>query len=330
MQRFFFSFSLAVILAACSVSHAQPPSRSPTLPSDPPATVAETEAAIRAAFDKPFTGEFNATPLSEVAKHLQQTFQINVDLDRRALDGVGIAADTPVTFAANNRTLRSSLRLMLRELELTWVVANETLVITTPDEAEGHVLTRVYPVGDLATRSDESSTLLSWEAGGGKFDDLRDLITSTIAPEMWADVGGRGSISDGAFQGRDVLIVSQTEEVHDQIAHLFRQMRTFPAAPRPKQAEASTGLRVYRLTPKAAEKKEEIVAMLRRVVEAESWNQKDVQLEFAADALVIRQSREAHRQIQDLLEALDALAPVVVDFNGFGGQLPEGQGGSFF
>ena len=38
---------------------------------------------------------------------------------------------------------------MLKELDLTYVIRDEVLKITTPEEAENELLTKVYPVADL-------------------------------------------------------------------------------------------------------------------------------------------------------------------------------------
>ena len=62
--------------------------------------------------------------------------------------------------------------------------------------------------------------------GGGvqaDFDSLIDLITTTIAPESWVDVGGPGSIQE--FATNLSLVVSQTQDVHEQIADLLEQLR---------------------------------------------------------------------------------------------------------
>lgn len=62
--------------------------------------------------------------------------------------------------------------------------------------------------------------------GGGSqadFDSLIELITSTIAPESWSDVGGEGSISE--YENNLTLVVSQTQEVHEDIVDLLEQLR---------------------------------------------------------------------------------------------------------
>ncbi len=62
--------------------------------------------------------------------------------------------------------------------------------------------------------------------GGGAqadFDTLIDLIVNTIAPDTWTEVGGEGSIE--GFPTNLSLVISQTQEVHEQIADLLEQLR---------------------------------------------------------------------------------------------------------
>ena len=62
--------------------------------------------------------------------------------------------------------------------------------------------------------------------GGGAqadFDSLIDLITSTVQPTTWDDVGGPGSIAQ--FETNLSLVVSQTQEVHEEIVDLLEQLR---------------------------------------------------------------------------------------------------------
>jgi general secretion pathway protein D len=55
------------------------------------------------------------------------------------------------------------------------------------------------------------------------FDSLTELITSTIAPQSWQEVGGPGAIT--GYENNLSLVVSQTQEVHEQIADLLEQLR---------------------------------------------------------------------------------------------------------
>ncbi|MCC9607526.1 general secretion pathway protein GspD [Blastopirellula sp. JC732] len=62
--------------------------------------------------------------------------------------------------------------------------------------------------------------------GGGvqpDFDSLIQLITTTIEPESWEELGGPGAVQP--FATNLSLVVSQTQEVHDKIADLLEQLR---------------------------------------------------------------------------------------------------------
>lgn len=62
--------------------------------------------------------------------------------------------------------------------------------------------------------------------GGGSnadFDSLIELITDTVDPESWQQVGGAGTISP--YETNHVLVVRQTQEVHEEIRDLLEQLR---------------------------------------------------------------------------------------------------------
>ncbi len=62
--------------------------------------------------------------------------------------------------------------------------------------------------------------------GGGvqaDFDSLIDLITSTVKPQTWDEVGGPGSIAP--FETNLSIVVSQTQDVHEEIVDLLEQLR---------------------------------------------------------------------------------------------------------
>ncbi len=74
---------------------------------------------------------------------------INIVIDEAALELAGIDTETTINQSISGITLRSALRLVLKGLELTYVVDDEVLMITTIEEAENQLVTKVYPVGDL-------------------------------------------------------------------------------------------------------------------------------------------------------------------------------------
>ena len=67
---------------------------------------------------------------------------------------------------------------------------------------------------------------MSGSGGGGSqadFDTLIELITTTIDPDTWEEVGGQGTIA--GFPTNLSLVVQQTQEVHNKIADLLAQLR---------------------------------------------------------------------------------------------------------
>ncbi|MBX7074989.1 MAG: hypothetical protein K1X71_17745 [Pirellulales bacterium] len=172
-------------------------------------------AKIRQELDKPTTLDFVETPLNEVIAYFADLHKIPIQLDSRHLEEAGVAADTPVNLHLSGVKLRNALDLMLENLDLAWIVKNQVLVITTRDAASEHLVTRVYPVADMVTISkcrEDHESLIS-------------IVVNTIAPDSWGDAGGQGAVE--YFRG--VLVVTQTETIHDKLDNLLKQLLA-PAA----------------------------------------------------------------------------------------------------
>ena len=186
------------------------------------AASAEEKPLLRtgeAALAKPTQMEFIESPLSDVVDFLEDHHGIEIQMDIRALEDVGIGADTPITKSLKGLSLRSALNLVLRDLSLTWIIRDEVLLITTPKEAESNLTTKVYDVYDLVVCYDEDDE--PWD----DYDTLINQITTNIRPMTWDDVGGPASITGASLGTAKVLIVSQTRDVHPEIAALFEDIR---------------------------------------------------------------------------------------------------------
>ena len=109
-------------------------------------------------------------------------------------------------------------------MELKYVVHNDVLLITTPERAESDefLTTKVYPVADLIYAEGVEDEDRSESAD---YDSLIDMITQTVQPKTWDANGGQGSIAPGSFNGADVLVFSQTQEVHEEVARLLEDIR---------------------------------------------------------------------------------------------------------
>jgi hypothetical protein len=175
--------------------------------------------AIEDALAGPTEMVFVETPLQDVVDYLKERHRIEIKIDNKALSDVGIGTDSPVTIDVKGVSLRSALKLMLRELSLTWTIQDEVLMITTPEEADNYLTTQLYDVADLVVCRDDHDQL--WD----DYDTLIDIITSTVKSTTWDDVGGAGSINGATIGTAKVLVVSQTREVHEHIADLLAKIR---------------------------------------------------------------------------------------------------------
>ncbi len=205
-------------------------------------SVGTHDAATRrvyGALDRRVRWRFHEQSLSEVAAEIQRQAKVPVVLDLQALEDAGLGGDMPITLAMRDRTLHDALSQMLRELDLTYSVRDEAIVITTPEEAETQLELRVYPIADLLgeERMVDEFTNITREADA---DGLTALITSLIAPDSWDDVGGPGSIE--GHPRIDVLVISQTPQIHGKIEQMLMQIRQrIQLASPPAEAEQAAG-----------------------------------------------------------------------------------------
>ncbi len=87
--------------------------------------------------------------MQDAVDYLKDLHSIEIQLDTKALEEAGIGSDTPVTRTLKGISLRSALRLMLGAMDLTYVIKDEVLLITTTDVASNELVTKAYPVADL-------------------------------------------------------------------------------------------------------------------------------------------------------------------------------------
>ena len=198
---------------ASAVNEPQPP------PVASESRVRGSEAAIKKALAKPTQLEFIDTPLGDVIDYLKSYHAIEIQLDCRALEDVGIGADTPITKNLKGISLRAGLNLILRDLDLTWTIQDEVLQITTPEEAECRLKTKVLDVADLVVCRDSKGR--PWD----DYDTLIKMITVTVLPKSWNHAGGPCAIAPANLGTAKALVISQTDHAHDEIAEVLAKVR---------------------------------------------------------------------------------------------------------
>jgi hypothetical protein len=152
-------------------------------------------------------------PLIEVIRQLRDRSGQNIAIDMTALEAEGNTTNTPVSLQLSGVTLRSALKILLSEFNLTWTVENEVILITSVTRAMGTLDVRAYRVGALLMPDEDKEQQL---------ERLIELIQLTIEPDSWNEVGGHGSIK--AFPGGDSIFVRQHRPIHHRIELLLRSM----------------------------------------------------------------------------------------------------------
>lgn len=249
-MRFFLGIAVVACCAAAVLTvltYVRPLCGAPPASANPPPQT--TEERINAVLDRPITGAYQATPLEEVLQSLSEKTGLPIMVDKRALNDVGLDPQVPVSFFAKDSDLRPALRRMLAPTDLAFVVRDEVLLITTPDEAYSRLVQRVYalPKAIEAAPADERELHAR---------QLLAAILETVAPTTWDDVGGPGEAS--LFRGR--LLVDQTEEVHGEIAKLIELLD------RAAQPPAGASLATPSLLAHRSKTEERILAALDKEV----------------------------------------------------------------
>lgn len=158
----------------------------------------ETDQRIHMALRDETSNNFVDTPLMDAVRSISKLHDIPMLVDARALEESGLTVDTPVSIALHRVSLRSFLRLMLRDLDLTYLVKDEVMQITTVEAAEQSLETRMYDLPKLLS---------------SKTDKVLAALQSAVVPNTWSSVGGAST----ANSIDHVLIVSTTSDVHQDV-----------------------------------------------------------------------------------------------------------------
>mgnify|MGYP007065671426 CR=1 FL=1 len=108
-----------------------------------------SEKRIEQALGSPTEFDFVEVPLAEAVEYLKGLHGVEIQIDELALAEAGIGTDTPITRELKGISLRSALRLILRDFDLTFVIQDEVILITSQENGRNHRETRVYSLGDL-------------------------------------------------------------------------------------------------------------------------------------------------------------------------------------
>ena len=192
-------------------------------------------------------------PLQRVMQHLRDVSGTNLVVNWKVLEAAQVLPETPITLQLSGVSLRKALRLVLDQaspaVELTSTIDGNVITVTTQEEADKVMVTRVYVVDDLVMPNNnviqppqmdlkKSTTSGTTTSGSSSGTDTQSLFTETqqtttgtedtpekrgaelvtliqevVRPNIWRENGGNASIK--YFSGK--LIVTAPVSVQESI-----------------------------------------------------------------------------------------------------------------
>lgn len=179
-------------------------SGSTTAQTTPKAQVPEHgDTAIRKLMTQEVDYSFVETPLVEVADYLSEQFDIPVIIDQVALDDLAMDKDYPLSLTIKGVTLKSALKLMLEPNELSYMIENEVLHITTRDRLFASYSTRVYSAEELGLDPEAAEKLIRNHIIMASEDEVEIIYCSQVG---------------------DVIVLRGNQMAHDLIEETFQKI----------------------------------------------------------------------------------------------------------
>lgn len=180
----------------------------------PPTTQGSRREQITKALQESTSCDFAAVPLVEVIQSLAKQHHIPVVLHARKLEEASVLPESPITKSIRGISLQSALNLILNDVELTFAITDEALLITTPEDAESRLTVMAYDVDDLLWKD----AAIPFDADWNPFVDL---LIQYMHPDSW-EVSGPGP---SLGHGDRWLVFPQTRAVHEQVSEFLNQLR---------------------------------------------------------------------------------------------------------
>lgn len=158
--------------------------------------------------------DFNKVTLEDALAQLGKSMKVTITVDKRGLQDVGVSYDSDVTLKLRTSG-RTVLKRLLADLNLTYVIKDEAIQVTSRERAKEMTTTRTYYLGDMAAvvdlrLDDVTRALLMVE----RVNTIIKLITTQIDPQSWK-INNPDAAGVIVFDPITMsLIVKQTAEAH--------------------------------------------------------------------------------------------------------------------
>lgn len=184
------------------------------------------EQRIEQTLDEPLRSplRFEGVELSAVFDAIAEEYDIPMVLDVAKLEALPVGPESHVTIDLQNVSLRSAINLILQQLgDVTFIVHDEVLQITSTYRAEQDLVTRVYRVDMFNSWWEKEDPKELEGAAHADFNPLIDVITTSIAQDTWVENGTGVATIYTIPPG--ILVISQTKLVHAKVERLLDDLR---------------------------------------------------------------------------------------------------------
>jgi hypothetical protein len=178
----------------------------------------QEERALLKTLDTPVDATFKNSRFQDVMEYLSTAGNRTIVVDPAAAAEVNLNYDSPINMSARGQlALKTTLRQVLAPYNLTFVVRDGVIHVTTPQKARDLMTTKVYYLGDLifgglyggapniGVAADQVQVVQNISA-------LVEMITGAVDPLSWEKRGGQGHL--GVNMPTLSLTVRQSQEVH--------------------------------------------------------------------------------------------------------------------
>ena len=256
-------------------------------------TKSAAEREIELKLDKPLSIEFSQTPIKDAIAKIRDQAGLNISIDTASIAEEALPIDTvTVDEHLKDLSLRNVLTLVLDKARLKYVVKNDVIQVTTEKKARGQLQIKVFSVMDLVTPIPDFA-LADYQSLG------KAIAKATAAP--------------GSIPG------SGQPNVHTPQNGL--QNGTMVSSPPWAGPTPGGGTLDNRATPLASSASlattgrqntsQQLMKLITGMVRPYSWSEMNGpgKLEYydIGGALVVNQTADVIREVQDLLESLRRL-----------------------
>ncbi len=263
------------------------------MPADEATQFARLQKALRREIDLRLV----QTPLPEIVALLHDRLGEEVYVEQSEATKQLNISSMELSLTEGRFVAREALRQMLSPHNLTAIIDDGAIRITTVDQAHLRQVSVIYDIADLLHSTDDLSALQS------------AIQEGTSGP--WQQLTGEGGTISDLLGG--LLVIRQNKSVHTEVALLLHELRqarkeAVKDPPTPKTADLET--RFHKA--KSKDEAESLERLILTFVSPATWDVSGGRgvLRTAEDRLIIQQTKAVHDQIDLFLREYQQAKPI--------------------